>query len=49
MSEPLGFTYQGSPARIVFGRGASAEVGDWVTKLGCRRAMVHNSKRLDRR
>ncbi len=40
MSEPLGFTYQGSPARIVFGRGASAEVGDWVTKLGCRRAMV---------
>lgn len=36
----LGFIYQGSAAHIVFGRGASAQVGAWVTKLGCGRAMV---------
>lgn len=36
----LAFTYQGSPARIVFADGASAEVGAWVEKLGCRRALV---------
>lgn len=36
----LAFTYQGSPARIVFGNGASADVGTWVETLGCRRALV---------
>lgn len=36
----LAFTYQGSAARIVFGNGASAEVGKWVEALDCRRALV---------
>lgn len=34
------FTYSGSPAHIVFGNGASAEVGTWIEKLGCKRALV---------
>ncbi|MBN9217025.1 MAG: maleylacetate reductase [Mesorhizobium sp.] len=34
------FTYSGSPAHIVFGNGASAEVGAWVERLGCKRALV---------
>lgn len=34
------FTYSGSPAHIVFGNGASAEVGAWIEKLGCKRALV---------
>jgi len=34
------FTYSGSPARIVFGNGASAEVGAWIERLGCERALV---------
>ena len=34
------FSYQGSAARIVFGRGTSAEVGKWVETLGCRRVLV---------
>ncbi|WP_256753025.1 maleylacetate reductase [Mesorhizobium sp. Mes31] len=34
------FTYSGSPAHIVFGNGASSEVGTWVEKLGCKRALV---------
>ncbi|QKD01153.1 maleylacetate reductase [Mesorhizobium loti] len=34
------FTYSGSPAHIVFGNGASSEVGSWVEKLGCKRALV---------
>ena len=33
------FSYQGSAARIVFGRGTSAEVGKWVETLGCRRVL----------
>ena len=36
----LAFTYQGSAARIVFGNGASAEIGKWVEALDCRRALV---------
>ncbi|MBW9065925.1 maleylacetate reductase [Rhizobium herbae] len=36
----LSFTYQGSAARIVFANGASANVGLWVEKLGCSRALV---------
>ena len=34
------FTYSGSPAHIVFGNGASADVAAWVEKLGCKRALV---------
>lgn len=34
------FTYSGSPAHIVFGNGASSEIGIWVEKLGCKRALV---------
>jgi maleylacetate reductase len=34
------FTYSGSPAHIVFGNGASADVASWVEKLGCKRALV---------
>ena len=34
------FTYSGSPVHIVFGNGASSEVGAWVERLGCRRALV---------
>lgn len=36
----LEFSYQGSPARIVFGNGTSAQAGEWIEKLGCRRALV---------
>lgn len=36
----LSFTYQGSAAQIVFGRGAIADVGTWVEKIGCHRALV---------
>ena len=36
----LAFTYQGTAARIVFGNGASAEVGKAVEALECRRALV---------
>jgi len=34
------FTYQGSAAHIVFGEGRSEAAGEWVGKLGCRRALV---------
>jgi maleylacetate reductase len=34
------FTYQGSPATIIFGSGASGKVGEWVEKLGHSRAVV---------
>ncbi len=34
------FIYSGSPAHIVFGNGASAEVGTWIERLGCKRALV---------
>ncbi len=34
------FVYSGSPAHIVFGQGKSALAGEWVDKLGCRRALV---------
>ncbi|MBB6409487.1 maleylacetate reductase [Mesorhizobium sangaii] len=34
------FTYSGSPAHIVFGNGASLEVGAWVERLGRGRALV---------
>ncbi|MDG3579749.1 maleylacetate reductase [Rhizobium sp. YJ-22] len=37
------FSYQGSAARIVFGRGTSAEVGKWVETLGRRRVLVLSS------
>jgi maleylacetate reductase len=36
----LDFTYAGSASRIVFGKGARARVGEWVEKLGRRRALV---------
>ncbi|WP_440984192.1 dioxygenase family protein [Shinella sumterensis] len=36
----LDFTYQASAARIVFGNGASGDVGKWVEALDCRRALV---------
>ncbi|OJU97684.1 MAG: maleylacetate reductase [Shinella sp. 65-6] len=36
----LSFTYQGSAARIVFGNGASEDIGKWVEALECRRALV---------
>jgi maleylacetate reductase len=36
----LAFTHTGAPARIVFGRGSLAGVGDEVERLGIRRAMV---------
>ena len=37
----LTFTYPGSPARIVFGSGASASMSaQWIERLGCRRALV---------
>lgn len=36
----MDFSHQGSPARIVFGRGRSAEIGEWIGKLGCARALV---------
>lgn len=34
------FTYQGSAAHIVFGEGRSQAAGEWVEKLGCKRALV---------
>jgi maleylacetate reductase len=34
------FTYAGSPARILFGSGRSANVSSAVESLGCRRALV---------
>ncbi len=34
------FTYTARPARIVFGSGTLARVGDEVERLGCRRALV---------
>ncbi|MDB5522621.1 MAG: tftE2 [Rhizobium sp.] len=34
------FTYQGSAAHIVFGEGTSRKAGEWVEKLGCKRALV---------
>jgi maleylacetate reductase len=34
------FTYAGSPARILFGPGRSAEIGNAVEEIGCRRALV---------
>lgn len=39
------FTYSGSPAHIVFGRGERASVGDWVEKMDCRRALVLTTPR----
>lgn len=34
------FTYQGSAAHIVFGDGRAETAGEWVKKLGCRKALV---------
>jgi maleylacetate reductase len=34
------FAYSGSPAHIVFGRGERASIGDWIDRMGCRRALV---------
>lgn len=34
------FRYAGTPNQIVFGEGESATVGEWVDRLGCRRALV---------
>ncbi|MBZ9792936.1 maleylacetate reductase [Rhizobium sp. 3T7] len=36
----LSFHYAGSPAHIVFGEGASQEAANWISKIGCRRALV---------
>lgn len=34
------FLYRSQPAEIVFGEGAHEQVGGWVERLGCRRALV---------
>jgi maleylacetate reductase len=34
------FTYQGSAAHIIFGEGRSRTAGEWVERLGCKRALV---------
>lgn len=34
------FVYSTSPAHIVFGEGTSAATGEWIEKIGCRRALV---------
>jgi maleylacetate reductase len=34
------FTYQGSAAHIVFGEGRSQHAGEWIERLGCKRALV---------
>ena len=34
------FTFTGSPARIVFGRGAISQTADALSRLGCERALV---------
>lgn len=34
------FIYQGTPSKIVFGAGVFTQVADFVSKLGCKRAMV---------
>ena len=34
------FHYQGSAAHVVFGEGSSESVGEWIEKIGCRRALV---------
>jgi maleylacetate reductase len=36
----LSFAYQGSSSHIVFGSGSSARVGEWIEKIGCKRALV---------
>lgn len=40
VTKSLSFTYAGAPARIVFGNGARAGIGEWVERLGCRRALI---------
>lgn len=34
------FNYQGSAAHIIFGEGKAETAGEWIGKLGCRRALV---------
>ncbi|MES0101875.1 maleylacetate reductase [Mesorhizobium sp. M0019] len=34
------FTYQGSPAQIVFGEGSSKDIAKWIDKIGAKRALV---------
>ncbi|MCA1407651.1 maleylacetate reductase [Ensifer sp. IC3342] len=34
------FVYSGSPAHIIFGEGKSALAGEWVEKIGCKKALV---------
>lgn len=34
------FTYVGHPVTVVFARGASRTVGEWIERIGCRRALV---------
>ena len=34
------FTYQGTPSRVVFGAGSLSSLGDEITRLGIRRALV---------
>ncbi|MDK1387742.1 maleylacetate reductase [Sinorhizobium sp. 8-89] len=34
------FVYSGSPAHIVFGQGKSAQAGEWVERIGCKKALV---------
>lgn len=38
MTQP--FSYAGSPARVVFAEGARSQVGQWIEKTGCRRALI---------
>lgn len=37
------FTYQVMPTRVVFGTGTRSKIGDELTRLGCRRALVLTS------
>jgi maleylacetate reductase len=42
------FTYSGSSAHIVFGEGKIALTGEWIEKLGCRRALVLSTPQQER-
>jgi maleylacetate reductase len=34
------FSYAGSSARIIFGRGSKSKLAEWLTEAGCKRALV---------
>ena len=41
----LEFSYRGNSAHIVFGAGVSAQIGEWVERLGHKRALVLSTPR----